>query len=297
MNAFLALSVDKLSEIRDLEEDESKEKESEEKERKEREEQLCALKNPEPEVRRRTIRRLLRFQAHNPTERLKSVQQSTKNRWWKQLSLPQFSRESTFRDIKRSISTPTKSAAASPASVPVSSKQLGIIEEEEEGSGGGGGDVGFVSVQGSKRRKNPLSHVQNPSSYTDVREPQLKLSGLEHVNVASMASSSRLARMQSRQSPALATMEEAKLEGEDDNESVFKYEQRQMSVVSSPATVEGGKSREQRGLLAPSETSQSLPVTGDPAVFDFKVKRFWCWLMCWCYCCFVDDVIVVLLMM
>lgn len=50
MNAFLALSVDKLSEVRDLEEDESKENENQEKERKEREEQLSALKHPKDQV-------------------------------------------------------------------------------------------------------------------------------------------------------------------------------------------------------------------------------------------------------
>lgn len=114
VNAFLALSVDKLSEIRDLEEDESKEKESEEKARKQRQEQLSDIKNPKATIRRRTIRRMLRFHKENPVERARTVA-GGRSRWWKQLSLPIFTSERgpTFLDLElnRSDTSPRRKSS------------------------------------------------------------------------------------------------------------------------------------------------------------------------------------------
>lgn len=208
VNAFLALSVDKLSEIRDLEEDASKEKETEEKERKEREEQLTALKNPKVEVRRRTIRRLLRFQAHNPSERVKGI--SIKRRqWWGQLSLPYIKRQTTLLEFKRSASTPQESVSSNPSDTP--RRKLSSIKEE-------GGAAGGVA------KRNPLSLVDQPPRFSGWPGPDTA--------TFQTAASSRMARLQKLQSPPPPIMEGNEEEEKEGDGDVFSS--RQMSIVSSP---------------------------------------------------------------
>ena len=95
---FLAIAVDKLSEVRSLEEDTMEETEKLRERRKEREEQICALKNPnQPQVQRRTIRRVMRYLADNPSERLKQLHSVEAQRKRKR-------RQLTFRDLKRGTS-------------------------------------------------------------------------------------------------------------------------------------------------------------------------------------------------
>lgn len=279
VNAFLALSVDKLSEIRDLEEDESKEKASEEKERKQREEQLSALKNPKMEVRRRTIRRMLRLQASNPKERVRSSVEPAKNKWWKQFSLPHFIRdqdqdqeEQSFHEFKRSVSSPSGTVTS------ISGEKLSIIQED-------GGVVEIEGVAMSQKRRNPLSLVQNPSSYFDsetlplpsveAKDPPRERSGLDLDNPLPTASSTRLMRVQRRKSPPPVIMEEREgdLAGGD---SVFEYGQRQMSVVSSPANpttrMLSGDGESQKAWV--QHRAHSLPVGGGD--LSSKVKQSEC---------------------
>ena len=95
---FLAIAVDKLSEVRSLEEDTMEETEKLRERRKEREEQISALKNPnQPQVQRRTIRRVMRYLADNPSERLKQLHNVEAQRKRKR-------RQLTFRDLKRGTS-------------------------------------------------------------------------------------------------------------------------------------------------------------------------------------------------
>lgn len=273
MNAFLALSVDKLSEIRDLEEDESKEKESEEKERKEREEQLSALKNPKVEVRRRTIRRMLRLQASNPRERIRSSFEPVRNKWWKQISLPLFATDQqNFREIKRSTSAP-ESAAATPTTL--SGEKLSVIEEEGSAEEVGGG------ASTPQKRRNPLSLVQNPSSYfhletipgtPEKKDPPRERTGLEHDNPIPTAYATRMVRTRRQKSPPTAIMEEG--------DSIFAHSQRQMSIVSSPPDPVMGSSRswerewEKRGK---PHRAHSLPISGRGPMGDFGSKVNWNW--------------------
>ena len=261
VNVFLALSVEKLSEIRDLEEDESKEKESEEKERKERKEQISALKNPKVEVRRRTIRRILRLQASNPRERLKSSVEPSKNRWWKRLSLPHFIREQkSSREFKRSTSTPAGPTLS--------------VEEKREGSETSGERIK------SKKRHNPLSSVEDPTSYFNLEmipsPPPRELTGFEHENFAPTAVSTRVSRLRRECSPPPVIMEEG--EGEE-GDSVFDYNQRQMSIASSPPIplpVSGGGVERERGMMVLDRT-HSLPTADrnfNPKVRIFFLKGF-----------------------
>lgn len=260
MNAFLALSVDKLSEIRDLEEDESKEKESEEKERKQREEQISALKNPKIEVRRRTIRRLLNFQAQNPVERAKNIS-SRRRRWWGQLSLPYLTKQPTLQDFKRSASTPHESVSYADTT----GRKLSVIKEEgvrEEGR--------TREAEGVTKRQNPLSLMNQPPGFGSWGiEPSRDDPPLQ------TAASTRMARMQKLQSPPPPIMEvrEDEGEGEDvrESDSVFNAGQpRQFSTVSSPpdpVPTRTGSSRQmsvtssssERMAARQSHRSQSLP--------------------------------------
>ena len=260
--------MDKLSEIRDLEEDECKEKETEEKERKQREEQLSAIKNPRFEVRRRTIRRMLRFQAHNPKERVKSAVDTRRRKWWPQLSLPHFIKEEpSFQEFRRSTSTPHESLSSPSQDREV----LGVIEEEGEGAGGE-----VVVVATPKKRKNPLSLVKNPSSYLEglmgkeEKEEQggkkekrkEKKTGLDQDNPVPTATSIRLARIQRKLSPPPVIMEER------DQDSVFSYDQprdqggwRQSSLPHS--MTEAGPGRKPPPELQFMSRTQSLPSNAD----------------------------------
>lgn len=260
MNAFLALSVDKLSEIRDLEEDESKEKESEEKERKQREEQLTALKDPKVEIRRRTIRRLLRFQAHNPAERAKTIS-SKRRQWWGQLSLPYLTRQPTIQEFKRSASTPDGSTSAG--------RKLSMIKEER----------GAGVAEGVTKRPNPLSLMNQPPGFTswDIEPSRNDDAPMQ------TAASTRMARMKKLQSPPPPIMEEREDEedGAREGDTVFSPgKPRQLSILSSPPdpiTTRTGSGRQmsltssEMMAARPSHRSHSLPVGSDSPGYGAQV--------------------------
>ena len=261
VNAFLALSVEKLSEIRDLEEDQSKEKESEEKERRQRTDKLTALRDPKFEIRRRTIRQMIKFQSSNPKERVMASVKTTpaggggrdgKGRsWWKQLSLPLFNRipaespppplkerrVSKVREYRKSVSTPA-------GSVTTPTSQFTYEGAETRGDSGSEGGVAGAGRQGTKK-KNPLSYMQNPLSYADLKSSPGG-SALNHDNVVPItAAASRLVRMQQRYQspppivpPAIPEEGGAAEEGEGGS-SAFSSAHRQMSTMSSPAAPGG----------------------------------------------------------
>ena len=89
VSIFLSIAVDKLFGVRSLEDETSKQSEKRQEKRKERKEQIFALKNPEePQVRRRTIRRVLKYISNSPAERAKAVKGEKMGWWRRQSSLP-----------------------------------------------------------------------------------------------------------------------------------------------------------------------------------------------------------------
>ncbi len=317
MNAFLALSVEKLIEIRDLEEDQSKEQESEEKERKQREDQLTALKHPKFEIRRRTIRRLIRFQANNPKERVTASVQpppgggsggggGEKQKWWKQFSLPHFSKEAiveassqlpttaatpTNRMYRRSVSTPSESVT-SPTRFAYEGEELGIIEEGVESTPSldgveEGGVARKVGRPVMMKKKNPLSDIPSHPSCSEIKIQEEEAgwsgvdrgSGLTHQNVVpSTAHASRLARIQRRQqqSPPPLLPPVIPEEEEEEGGAVFSPppplgdDQRQMSIVSAPGMMMDMVGGEVGGMRA--IRSYSLPLGYSTASTYRKVR-------------------------
>lgn len=85
---FLAIAVDKLSEVRSLEQRHVKEHKKMKEERKVREERIHALKDTsEPQVHRRTLRKVLRFYTDEPSRRTQ-MGEARKHGWQHQFSMP-----------------------------------------------------------------------------------------------------------------------------------------------------------------------------------------------------------------
>ena len=190
---MLALLVDKLSEVRASEEDQEKHMEELQKERKLRSEQISALRGPEKNVQRRTIRQLIRFQAHNPVERSHTVKQDESKNYWRQSSLPQFSHK-----LMRNFSF-TNLELGRAASIPATpmkqddtkNKKLHIIKEESDMTNSEtshGRHTSLGRMEGYRysvaeaairpapsRKANPLRLVKEPSSFID--EQKLRMGG------------------------------------------------------------------------------------------------------------------------
>lgn len=257
--------MDKLSEIRDLEEDESKEKETKEKERKERREQLSNLKNPKFEVRRRTIRRMLRLQASNPFERVQALAQG-RPQWWKQLSLPHFRRQRSGHrgDLRKTVSSPEGSSSHEFLEEEEEEK-LSVITEEEGVEGGEGLPRSHSSNEGTGagKRQNPLSLMRNPTDY-------FELESMSTGFMAQTASATRMGRVHRNRSSSPPPVLMA---GEDEG-FVFDPERRQMSIASTPGTVgrREGEGREQ--VVVPPRRARSLTVgAGSNGSFEPRVNQ------------------------
>ena len=241
---FLALAVDNLSEVRDLEEEKEVDENLALNERKKRNEQINALKDSKPEIRRRTIRHLLQFESHNPAERSRALKEGGKSRkWWKQISLPQFRQDSQKIDFHRSISSPPHSSISRTRT---DGRKMSIIEEEKTPD-----DVfstspkSLTSNQGTIKRINPLSYVRGSSEYFDTRFDVDASENSSHV-----ASSGK---MNSKKKP--------KTDLDKMEESVFHSNIRQMSVMSSPGVMVTSK-RNQSKVAEFQQRSHSLPVGG-----------------------------------
>ena len=216
VSILLALVVDKLSEARSAKVYQMKEIEKQEKERELRHEQLNALRCPKVHVRRRTIRRLIHFQSHNPAERAQALKQGKNTNFWRQNSLPQIIKQTfTFPNIKmhRMSSAPLQSESSYGTMLRLSEKELGLIEEEDVGTladaattgsepvrsghrpfGRGAADRHFSFgeiVQTSTKKRNPLSLMRNPSSFID--EQMLKISRRKLDDTAADTGSASLA--------------------------------------------------------------------------------------------------------
>lgn len=124
MNIFLAIAIDKLSEVNSVKEDSSHRSEQREEQRREREEQLLALKNPtQPSSLSQTLRRVLVFYSANlkqqEEQQLTRRKRSRRARGSLTIPLPKTDRSismpHTMADIRRQ-SYASSRAASDPVS-------------------------------------------------------------------------------------------------------------------------------------------------------------------------------------
>lgn len=179
ISIFLAIAVDKLSEVKSLEEDTIEETEKLMERRKEREEQISALKNPnEPQIQRRTIRRVVKYLADNPAERVKQLYWSEALKKKRRFEL----------DLKRgsSLITPSGSAldthkSSYHRSTSDSAVNPSISEKDGESyvtsATSGAASESFVASPPSrvsiKKQQNPLRLMKRTSGYFERQKVRL----------------------------------------------------------------------------------------------------------------------------
>ena len=276
---FLAIAVDKLSEVRSLEEDTMEETEKLRERRKEREEQISALKNPnQPQVQRRTIRRVMRYLADNPSERLKQLHNVEAQRKRKR-------RQLTFHDLKQGTSlinppgtmlsrhasdysyrrSTSDSAANSPKILkeseaeavrrPISTQSDTPVASQGQGQGSARPSVislaSSVSSSAPKQR-NPLRLMKRRSDYFDRQK--LRLGGWQ-----ASAGSSTGSGAQSMQSSFASFVAESQASGSIDR----RISQGQATTVSVDeedsvfGSNGGAHSRETERLFSVASTPES----------------------------------------
>ena len=163
---FLAIVVDKLSEVRSLEEDCANQNAKRKEERKAREEHINALKVDEPQVRRTTIRRAMKYLSDNPTIRARAVQEPGR-KLWQQTSLPagnmSIKRSSLFQPHSNK---PPKTVRT--MSVPLIDTPIRLREEPGMQSGDTGQTVH------PRRQRNPLRLIRPTSGYFEMQNMRRK---------------------------------------------------------------------------------------------------------------------------
>ena len=292
---FLAIAVDKLSEVRSLEEDTMEETEKLRERRKEREEQICALKNPnQPQIQRRTIRRVMRYLADNPAERLKQLHNIEGQRRKRKKQL-------TFLDLKRGaslINPPLsghssevlyrRSVSDSVAGSPITLKEReaeavhSIIPTPSDAPSQGGG---AVAGQGSARpsvislastassvpkQRNPLRLMKRRSDYFDKQKMRLggwptgSGSGTQSMRssfassvVESQASDSIDRRTSQGQATTVSVDEDSVFNGDGGAQSRAAAAERLFSVASTPESAKLVK--DHHPLMVSYERTQSSP--------------------------------------
>ena len=271
VSIFLAISVDKLSEVRSLEEDTMEETEKLLERRREREEQICALKNPnEPQIQRRTIRRVMRYLADNPAERVKQLHLVEAQRRKRKGPL-------TFRlDLKRgsSLINPPGSAIDPDRyrrSTSDSAVTPSVTEKERESvaASGTSGAVGETSVVSQppgvsiRKQRNPLRLMKRTSGYFERQKMRLggwQSSSASHSSVSSSVESEASGSVDRDVSYQLATRASV-------SDSVFDIEphaartERHLSVASTPESSRSGV-RPDHPLMVSYERTQSFPGSG-----------------------------------
>ena len=170
LSVFLALSVDKLTEIRQLEANTAEQTERTEKRRNEKKQQIHDFHSTaEPRVRRRTIRRAMQFLSDNPEGRARQLQDSRKN--WKQLSLPvEKLREARFHH--RSTNDDGYSSRGVLRSTSAPAADVGSISQETDMEK----DVFSSSSQERPKLRNPLRLMRKRSGFFEKQK--LRLMGL-----------------------------------------------------------------------------------------------------------------------
>ena len=270
ISVFLAIAVDKLSEVRSLEEDTIEETEKMLERRKEREEQISALKNPNaPQVQRRTIRRVMRYLADNPSERVNQMKQRKKKQLAFQLDLKRgsslinppaagYASRRTSGSYRRSTSAPINSE--------VNTSVTGSESESvPPSSASAHGKTSIVSQTSSPastpRQRNPLRLMKRRSDYFDKQK--MRLGGWLPSSASPSTQSSLTSSIESQDT---SSIERKASRGQaasfNDDDSVFDDEgpsgritERHFSVASTP---EASKLRE-HPLMVSYERTQSYP--------------------------------------
>ena len=206
--------------------------------RKEREEQICALKNPnQPQVQRRTIRRVMRYLADNPSERLKQLHNVEAQRKRKRKQL-------TFRDLKRGTSlinppgtvlsrhasdySYRRSTSDSAANTPITLKESEAeavrktvsaqsdapMASQGQGQGQGSARPSVISLASSvsssaPKQRNPLRLMKRRSDYFDRQK--LRLGGWQASAGSSIGTGS--AAQSTRSSFESSVVEESQASG------------------------------------------------------------------------------------
>lgn len=254
--------------------------------RKEREEQISALKNPnQPQVQRRTIRRVMRYLADNPAERLKQLHnvEAQRKRRKRQLSFldrkrgaslinPPGASDLSERSYRRSISD-------SAATTPVTLKQReaeavhNIMPAQTDtpvAGGQGSGRPSVISLASSTssapKQRNPLRLMKRRSDYFDKQKMRL---GGWPTNSGSGTQSTRSSYVSAVESQTTGSVDHRISQGQAtvsvDEDSVFdgdggahsKMPERHLSVASTP---ESGKVvKDNHPLMVSYERTQSSP--------------------------------------
>ena len=253
--------------------------------RKEREEQISALKNPnQPQVQRRTIRRVMRYLADNPAERLKQFHNVEAQRKRKK-------RQLNFLDLKRGtslINTPGailsghsselsyhRSISDSAASTPVTLKEKEAesvhvpTHSDAPVAGQGSGRPSVISlgssISSAPKQRNPLRLMKRRSDYFDRQKMRL---GGWPTNSGSGTQSTRSSFASSVESQASGSINRRTSQGQATvsvEESVFygdsgthsRETERHFSVASTP---ESGKTvKDHHPLMVSYERTQSSP--------------------------------------
>ena len=253
--------------------------------RKEREEQISALKNPnQPQVQRRTIRRVMRYLADNPAGRLKQLHSVEAQRKKKK-------RQLTFLDLKRGTSlihTPGAIPSGQPSdsyhrsiSDSVVGTPVTLKESEAEAvhiparsdapvAGQRSGRPSAISlgssVSSAPKQRNPLRLMKRRSDYFDRQKMRL---GGWPTNSGSGTQSTRSSFASSVESRASASISRRTSQGQAtvsvEEDSVFdgdtgahsRVTERHFSVASTP---ESGKAvKDHHPLMVSYERTQSSP--------------------------------------
>lgn len=254
--------------------------------RKEREEQISALKNPnQPQVQRRTIRRVMRYLADNPAGRLKQLHNVEAQRKKKK-------RQLTFLDLKRGtslINTPGAILSSQPSDsyhrstsdtivgTPVTLKETEAeavripAQSDAPVAGQGSGRPSVISLRGSSissppKQQNPLRLMKRRSDYFDRQKMRL---GGWPTNSGSGTQSTRSSFASSVESQASGSIDRRTSQGQAtvsvDEDSVFdgdtgahsRATERHFSVASTP---ESGKAvKDHHPLMVSYERTQSFP--------------------------------------
>lgn len=258
MTIFLAFAVDKLSEVRSLENDSLTQNEKKKKEREEREEHIHALKQDEPQIRRRTIRMAMRYLSEYPAQRTRATHDPRKN-FLQQLSLPaeKALRRGTSLIREPPVGPPTAGTPRSYArtvSAPGKMDTPILVSSLEEET-----DMQSGSATGQPVHKralsNPLQLVRKSSDYLDA---QIKrLGGGSGINFF-VPSDTKTVPSESEASVS----QQPSVEGEASVfvfPPTFDHEPRQRSIVSTPASASWSLSSDVVPKKLSYERTQSLP--------------------------------------
>ena len=275
ISIFLAIAVDKLSEVKSLEEDTMEETEKLLERRKEREEQISALKNPnEPQIQRRTIRRVVKYLADNPAERVKQLHRSEALKKMRKRPL------TVQLDLKRgsSLITPSGSAidphrSSYHRSTSDSAVNPSISEKESEScvasaAVGGAGESSVAALPpgvSSRKQRNPLRLMKRTSDYFEMQK--MRLGSLPSSSTSQSAHSSVSSFVEIETSrPHDHDVSRKPLSASTAEDSVFDMQphtilrERHFSVTSTP---ESSKSHvHDHPLCVSYERTQSYPSSG-----------------------------------